>query len=169
MRSSSVRRYLDQPSRGSGHHVRFHLVDRIDAWERGVSVRARKLTSRSEELWDPSGPEPTMPGPLVLESLLQAGTWLIVLSTDGRRRAALASLGSVEFVDHVRPGDTLDIEAVVESMTDEAALISGRVTVDGRSVLEASEVICTLLDANELDTEEETMRMARLLDRSGDA
>lgn len=149
--------------------MRFHLVDRIDAWEAGASVRARKLTSRSEELWDHGASEPKMPPWLVLESLLQAGTWLMVLSTDGRKRAALASIGAVEFVDDVRPGDVLILEAVVESMTDEAALLSGRATVDGRAVLEATEVICTLLDANELDSEEETLRMARLLDRSGDA
>ena len=32
--------------------MRFHLIDRVDAYEPGQSVRARKLTSKSETLWE---------------------------------------------------------------------------------------------------------------------
>ena len=145
--------------------MRFHLIDRIDAYEPERFVRARKLTSWSEDHWDGAGPEAVMPPALVLEAFLQAGTWLIVLSTSGRKRAALASIGSVAFVDDVRPGDVLELEGDVETMSEEAAVLSGRVTVDGREVLRARDVMCVLLDVGELQAEEETRRMVELLTR----
>ena len=32
----------------------FHMVDRIDEFERGVSIKARKLTSTGEDIWTQS-------------------------------------------------------------------------------------------------------------------
>ncbi len=61
-----------------GPGVRFHLIDRVDEWERERSVRGRKVTSLSEELWEESADGPVMPLPLVLEALCQAGTWLVM-------------------------------------------------------------------------------------------
>ena len=52
----------------------FHMVDRIDAFEPGVSLQARKLTSAREDYWRPSGDGLAMPAELVLESLVQAAT-----------------------------------------------------------------------------------------------
>ena len=44
--------------------MRFHLIDRVDAYEPGQSVRGRKLTSHSEEYWEDSADGPVMPPPL---------------------------------------------------------------------------------------------------------
>src|SRR5688500_12335074 len=90
-----------------GGTVRFHLIDRVVSYEPAPSVRARKLTSRFEEYWDDSGGTPVMPPPLVLEAFCQAGTWLIMIATERRKRAALLSIGSVEFLGPVEPGDVL--------------------------------------------------------------
>ena len=84
--------------------MRFHLIDRVDAYEPARSVRARKLTSRSEEYWEESPRGPIMPPPFVLEALCQAGTWLVMITTDRSKRAALLSIGSVDFVGDVYPG-----------------------------------------------------------------
>ena len=147
--------------------MRFHLIDRIDAWEPDRLVRARKLTSHAEEHWEETPSGPVMPPPLVLEALCQAGPWLIMLSTDTRKRAALLSIAAVRFVDDVRPGDVLEIEGNVDSMSEERAVLSGRVTVDGRPVLEATEIMCHLMDASELEELEDTRRMQGMLARGG--
>ena len=34
-------------------------------------------------------------------------------------------------------------------MSDEVAVVSGRVTVDGRAVLEAKDIMCALIDAGD--------------------
>jgi 3-hydroxyacyl-[acyl-carrier-protein] dehydratase len=107
-----------------------------------------------------------MPAPLALEALCQAGTWLIMISTERRKRAALLSVGSVTFRGDVRPGDVLELEGTVDSMTDEMAVISGRAVVDGSPVMEAVDIMCALIDAADLADLEETKRMQHMLTRT---
>lgn len=145
--------------------MRFHLIDRVDEWEPEKSVRARKLTSWSEEFWEDEGDGPVMPPPLVLEALCQAGTWLVMITTDRRKRAALLSIGSVDFLGPVRPGDVLILEGTCDSMSDEVAVVSGRVTVDDRPVLEAKEIMCALIDASDLADLDDTERLQKMLTR----
>src|SRR5206468_4882789 len=127
--------------------VRFHLIDKVDAVEPGKSVLGKKLTSLSEDYWEPGEDGPVMPYPFILEALCQAGTWLVMITTERRKRAALLSIGSVRFLGDVRPGDVIDLEGRVESMSDEVAVVSGTASVDGSPVLEASDVMCTIIDA----------------------
>ncbi len=149
--------------------MRFHLIDRVVEWEAGKSVRGLKLTSRSEEFWEEDGGELRMPPPLVLEALCQAGTWLVMISTERRKRAALLSIGFVDFLGDVRPGDVLDLQGTVESMNDEVAVVSGRVTVEGRPVLEAGDIMCALIDAVDLADLDDTERLQTMLTRAGDS
>ena len=146
--------------------MRFHLIDRVVEWEAGKSVRGRKLTSRSEEFWEQDGDDLRMPPPLVLEALCQAGTWLVMISTDRRKRAALLSIGSVDFLGDVRPGDAVELEGTVESMNDEVAVVSGRATVDGEPVLEAGDIMCALIDAGDLADLDDTERLQTMLTRT---
>jgi 3-hydroxyacyl-[acyl-carrier-protein] dehydratase len=147
--------------------MRFHLIDRVDSYEPSRSVRARKLTSHSEDYWETTADGLVMPPPFLLEALCQAGTWLVMLSTDLRKRAALLSVGSVSFLGDVHPGDVLEMEGSVDSMSDEVAVVSGRVLVSGQPVLEANEIMCVLIDANDLEDVEDTRRMLKLLTRTG--
>jgi 3-hydroxyacyl-[acyl-carrier-protein] dehydratase len=105
--------------------------------------------------------------PLVLESLCQAGSWLIVASTEGRKRAALLQIGSVSFLGDVRPGDVLELHGEVNSMSGEMAVLSGTASVGARRVLAATEIMCALLDAGELEGVDETARMQDRLIRQG--
>jgi 3-hydroxyacyl-[acyl-carrier-protein] dehydratase len=146
--------------------MRFHLIDRIDSYEPKVSVRGRKVTSFSEDYWEDTGDGPVMPPPFVLEALCQAATWLVMISTETRQRAALLSIGSVDFLEDVRPGDVIELEGTAESWGDEIAVVSGRATVDGRVVLEAKDVMCTLIDADTLEQLEDTKRMQQMLTRA---
>ena len=139
--------------------MRFHLVDRVLEWEPAKSVRARKVTSLGEEFWVGEGDDLVMPPPLVLESFCQAGTWLVMLTTDTRKRAALLSIGSVEFLGDVRPGDVIELNGFVESFSDEVAVLSGTASVDGANVLEVKDVMCALIDAETLAPLEDTQRL----------
>ncbi|MEO3973669.1 hotdog domain-containing protein [Streptomyces sp. CAU 1734] len=144
----------------------FHLIDRIDSWEAGRTISARKLTSWLEDFWRDEGSGPQMPAPLVLEALCQAGTWLIIATTDVRRRAALLSVDGVRFHGPVRPGDVLVLEGAVESLSAETAVLSGTASVNGRTVMTAETVMCALLPAEELEDPGETRRtLDRLLTR----
>lgn len=147
--------------------MRFHLIDRIDEYEPGTWVRGRKLTSYSEEFWEEIDGVLTMPAPLILEAFCQAGTWLIISTTERRLRAALLSVGRVEFIESVHPGDVIVLEGKVESMNEEMAVLSGTATVDGRLVMEATDVMCTLIAADTLENLEDTGRMQEMLMQTG--
>ncbi|MEV6958147.1 hotdog domain-containing protein [Streptomyces sp. NPDC051207] len=145
--------------------MRFHLIDRIDTWDAGRAIGARKLTSWLEDFWRDEGNGPQMPEPLILEALCQAGTWLIVATTGVRQRAALLSVDAVSFHEPVRPGDVLVLEGTVESMGEETAVISGTASVNGRTVMKAEAVMCALLPAGDLEDPEDTRRMLEQLTR----
>lgn len=146
--------------------MRFHLIDRIDEFEPGRHVRGRKLVSNSEQFWEDVRGDPVMPAPLVLEALCQAGTWLIMLSTDRRKRAALLQVGSVCFAGDVRCGDVVILDGVVESMNEDMAVLSGSATVDGTAVMRATDIMCALIPAGDLQDPDEGDRILRMLTRS---
>ena len=145
--------------------MRFHLVDRIVAYEPRTSVHAVKLTSRSEEHWIDGPDGAVMPPPLVLEAFCQAGTWLIVASTDRRLRAALLQVGEVEWVSEVHPGEILDIHGECVAFGEETAVLSGSVAVGDRLVLRAEDVMCALIDVATLADPDDTGRLLELMVR----
>jgi 3-hydroxyacyl-[acyl-carrier-protein] dehydratase len=147
--------------------VRFHLIDRVDSYEPSKLVRARKVTSLSEDYWeeDDDG-QLVMPPPFVLEALCQAATWLIMISTERAKRAALLSIGSVDWHAAVAPGEILEMAGEVSSFGSETAVVSGRVSVEGRTVLEAEDIMCALIDADTLADLDDTKRLQDMLTRA---
>jgi hypothetical protein len=53
-------------------------------------------------------------------------------------------------------------------MSDEVAVVSGKVTVDDRAVLEAKDIMCALIDAGDLADLEDTQRLQKMLTRAED-
>lgn len=145
--------------------MRFHLVDRIIAYAPARSIRARKVTSRHETYWRYGTGGPSMPPALALETLCQAGACLVMLSTDLRSRAALLSVADVEFGVPARPGEVLEIEATVEAMSDETAVMSGTVTAGERLVVRAADVMCVLVPPDDLEDPADTRRQLDMLTR----
>jgi 3-hydroxyacyl-[acyl-carrier-protein] dehydratase len=143
--------------------VRFHLIDRIDHVEANRLVSGRKLTSHTEDYWREDGRGPEMPWCLIFEALCQAGTWLIMTSTNLERRAALLSVDSIVLAGPVRPGDVLVLQGTVESWGQETAVLSGRATVAGRLVLTATNIMCSLMPADGLEGSPAVSRMHRQL------
>jgi 3-hydroxyacyl-[acyl-carrier-protein] dehydratase len=141
------------------------MVDRIDAYERGISIRARKLTSTQEDHWKPLGDGLVMPAELVLESLLQAAGLLVILSTDAPRSAALpTSIQRVANLGSVVPGDVLSLEIRCDRFDDETAVFSGHVSVGDRAVLELDAAVFVLIPVEALaDPVDLLPRLARLL------
>ncbi len=146
--------------------MRFHLIDRVDSFEPSKSVTARKVTSLSEEYWEEDDGRLVMPPPFVLEALCQAATWLIMISTERAKRAALLSIGSVEWLGDINPGEILELVGEVGSFGGETAVVSGHVSVDGRKVLEAQDIMCALIDADTLADLDDTKRLQDMLTRA---
>lgn len=146
--------------------MRFHLLDRIDEYEPGRRVRARKLVSAAEDYLEPVDGQQVLPAPLMLEALCQAGTWLIMLSSERRRRAALLQIGGFRYVGVAVAGDVLELDGVVESMGADVAVLSGTVSVAGTPVAEATDIMCALMDADLLEDPDDSARMLDALTRT---
>ena len=99
--------------RAAANHVRFSLIDRIVSIEPGASIQAVKGLSMAEEYLQDHFPRfPVMPGVLMLESLYQAGAWLVRATDDFREAVVLLKEArSVKYGNFIKPGQTLRIDA----------------------------------------------------------
>lgn len=146
--------------------MRFLLVDRILEFEKGKSVVAVKNVSLSEVfLVKHLSHGIIMSHTFVIEAVAQAAGWLITASLDFKKRALLVALGTLKFNGVVRPGDQLILEVEIESLQEEAGMITGRAKVEGEVVAEVDSGLFALIDANQLEDPEKTKLMFSLLKR----
>jgi 3-hydroxyacyl-[acyl-carrier-protein] dehydratase len=119
--------------------MRFSLVDRITALEVGKSITAVKNLSLAEEyLADHFPGFPVMPGVLMLESLVQAGAWLMRCTEDFRYSTVmLKQARAVRFNNFVTPGKMLTVTATYHEQGEGQAVLKGVGTVDGVSAVSA--------------------------------
>jgi 3-hydroxyacyl-[acyl-carrier-protein] dehydratase len=119
--------------------MRFQLVDRIDAVEVGKSLRAVKhLTLAEEYLADHFPSFPVMPGVLQLQTLVEAGAWLMRV-TDGFAKSVwtVREVRGVKFGTFVAPGHCLVVNAELTKWDGSLATIKGRGEVDGQQTIAA--------------------------------
>jgi 3-hydroxyacyl-[acyl-carrier-protein] dehydratase len=113
--------------------MRFHLLDRVLDVEPGRRIRAVKnLTLGEEYLADHFPTFPVMPGVLMLQTLAEAGAWLLRISEDFRHSIiVLREAKNVKYGNFMEPGRQM---LVTVELTDEAgnlASFKGRGEVNG--------------------------------------
>ncbi len=117
--------------------MRFLLVDKIISIEAGQSITAVKNLSLAEEyLGDHFPGFPVMPGVLMVEALVQAGSWLMRYTEDfAYSMILLRDLKAVRFNNFVSPGRTLTVTAQVHKWEGGFCELKGTGTVDGKSTV----------------------------------
>ena len=112
--------------------MKFHLVDRIESIEPGKSIVTTKALSLAEEyLADHFPAFPIMPGVLMLESLAQAGAWLVRVHQDfAKSIIVLASAQNVRYSNFVQPGQALRCKLEAIEINDGEATFKARGFVD---------------------------------------
>ncbi len=123
--------------------MRFSLIDRITELEPGKRLTAVKNLSMSEEYLQDHFPLfPVMPGVLMLESLFQAGAWLVRCSEDFAHSVVqLAEARNVKFNDFVEPGETLVVEASIQRQDEQTTWIQASGTVNRTVAVKARLVL----------------------------
>jgi 3-hydroxyacyl-[acyl-carrier-protein] dehydratase len=122
--------------------MRFNLVDRIVEVQPGRQIRVEKnLTLGEEYLADHFPTFPVMPGVLMLQTLVEASTWLLRLSEDFRHSVVvLREAKNVKYGNFMEPGRTLTVTAELACpVAGSEALVAfkGKGEVDGTPTVSA--------------------------------
>src|SRR5205823_8465580 len=104
--------------------MRFNVVDRIVEVQPGRTLRAVKnLTLGEEYLADHFPSFPVMPGVLMLQTLVEAGAWLLRLTDDYRHSViVLREAKNVKYGTFMEPGKQLFITVDLVEQAEHTAL-----------------------------------------------
>src|SRR3954447_24994611 len=96
--------------------MRFHLVDRIVAVEPGRHIRtAKNLTLGEEYLADHFPTFPVLPGVLMLQTLVETGSWLLRITEDFQHSViVLREAKNVKFGNFMEPGRRMILTAELQ-------------------------------------------------------
>jgi 3-hydroxyacyl-[acyl-carrier-protein] dehydratase len=119
--------------------MRFSLIDRVTDIEAGQSISAVKNLSLAEEyLADHFPGFAVMPGVMMLETLVQAGGWLIRYTEDfAHSTVLLKQARAVKFNSFVTPGQTLAVTAKVQKQNGSEYVLKASGAVDGKPTVSA--------------------------------
>ena len=127
--------------------MRFHLIDRIVEVQPGKSLQAFKnLTLGEEYLADHFPSFPVMPGVLMLQTLVEAGAWLLRLSEDYRHSViVLREVKNIKYGTFMEPGRRMTIRVDLLERSDGSASFKGKGEMDGQSTVTARFVLASYL------------------------
>lgn len=115
--------------------MKFRMIDRIHAYKPRRFIRGRKTVSLEEYfLRERLGMAPTLAPSLLLESLLQLGNWLIVLSSDFKQMGMILRTGRIDFSGTAGPGQAVEAEVEVSSYRPDGICFQGRAWVDRKCI-----------------------------------
>jgi len=117
--------------------MRWIWIDKFIDFKSGEHATAVKnVTLAEEHLHDHFPGFPVMPECLCIEAMAQTAGILVGEAKKFQEKVVLAKIKKAVFFDYVKPGDTLKLEAKIESITDEAASTSGKITCEGKIIAE---------------------------------
>jgi 3-hydroxyacyl-[acyl-carrier-protein] dehydratase len=119
--------------------MRFNLIDRIVEVQPGQSLQAVKnLTLGEEYLADHFPTFPVMPGVLMLQTMVEAGAWLLRLSDDFRHSViVLREARNVKYGTFMEPGRQMTIRVDLVEQDEATATFKGKGETDGQSTVSA--------------------------------
>ncbi|MSU59016.1 MAG: hypothetical protein EXS35_12765 [Pedosphaera sp.] len=125
------------------HHFRaYTFVDRILAVQPGVSARG---------LYHIPAALAEFSGSLVAEATGQLAAWSALAAVDFKSRPVAGIAGLVEMLAPVRPGDTLELAAEIESVDADAIAYGGTASVNGSPVLRLHNCVGPMLPVEDFD------------------
>ncbi len=124
------------------HFRAFSFVDRIEPGASGMRIRGSYSI--------PAGLA-EFPSSLVAESVGQLAAWAAMAAVDFRARPVAGIASRVLMNGIARPGQTLELAAVLESVDDEAIGYSGSASVNGVEILSLQHCVGPMMPVAEFD------------------
>ena len=117
--------------------MRWIWIDKFIEFESGRhAVALKNVTLAEEHLHDHFPGFPVMPECLMIEAMAQTSGILVGQAKDFQEKVILAKIKKAVFFDYVRPGDTIKLDAKIESIVSEAASTSGRIICEDKLIAE---------------------------------
>jgi 3-hydroxyacyl-[acyl-carrier-protein] dehydratase len=116
------------------HRYPFLLVDRVTELEPDKRIVGIKNVSLNERYLSPNaaGADPALPPTILTEAVAQVGAILILSKPENREKLIVfMGIERVRFRRAVRPGDVVQIEAVVQRLRSRMGVLSGAARVNG--------------------------------------
>jgi len=117
--------------------MRWIWIDKFTEFVSGErAVAVKNVTLAEEHLHDHFPGFPVMPESLCIEAMAQTAGILVGEAKKFEEKVILAKIKKAVFFDYVKPGDTLKIEAKIDSIVEEAASTSGKITCQDKTIAE---------------------------------
>ncbi|MBN2589368.1 MAG: beta-hydroxyacyl-ACP dehydratase [Sedimentisphaerales bacterium] len=117
--------------------MRWIWIDKFKEFESGKrAVAIKNVTLAEEHLHDHFPGFPVMPECLMIEAMAQTAGILVGEAKKFQEKVILAKIKKAVFLDFVKPGDSIELEANMDSIAPEAASTSGKITREGKLVAE---------------------------------
>jgi len=121
--------------------VRYLLLDRITSLEAERATAIKAVSLADDMFVDHFPGHPVMPGALIVEALAQLGGVLAEAAVRERGHrdlhALLTIINKAKFRRMARPGDRMELETKLVSVSEDGALVRGTSTIDGALAAEA--------------------------------
>jgi 3-hydroxymyristoyl/3-hydroxydecanoyl-(acyl carrier protein) dehydratase len=116
--------------------MKFRCVDKITAWSPHQQISGLKVVSFEEYcLKEAFGDEARLPETLLLETFLQLGNWLILLSSDFNNFGMVVRISEVRFHGWLLPGQQLRMKVTLVRRREDGFELSGEGWVNGRVII----------------------------------
>ncbi|MFH1884311.1 MAG: 3-hydroxyacyl-ACP dehydratase FabZ family protein [Planctomycetota bacterium] len=117
--------------------MRWIWIDKFVEFQSGRhAVALKNVTLAEEHLHDHFPGFPVMPECLMIEAMAQTAGILVGEAKNFQEKVILAKIKKAVFFDYVRPGDTIKLDAKIESIISEAASTSGKITCEDKLIAE---------------------------------
>ncbi len=117
--------------------MRWIWIDKFKEFESGKrAVSIKNVTLAEEHLHDHFPGFPVMPECLMIEAMAQTAGILVGEAKKFQEKVILAKIKKAVFFDFVEPGDSIELEANMDSIAPEAASTSGKITRAGKLIAE---------------------------------
>jgi 3-hydroxyacyl-[acyl-carrier-protein] dehydratase len=119
--------------------MRFHLIDRIGEVVPGQSLQAVKyLTLGEEYLADHFPTFPVMPGVLMLETLVEAGAWLLRFTDNFASSViVLREAKGIKYGTFMEPGRQMEVSVELVEREEGRASFKGKGEMEGQNTVTA--------------------------------
>jgi len=128
--------------------MRWIWIDKFVEFESGRrAVSVKNVSLAEEHLHDYIPGHPMMPECLLIEAMAQTGGILVGEARNFQEKVVLAKISKAVFFDCVLPGDSIRLEARMETIAAEAAGTTGRI-MRGDQVIAEIDLMFSHVDQN---------------------